>query len=209
VSFLDREEAVRELLHAARVMKESGFLPATDGNFSARISPTRAIITVSGIEKHFLTENDFIATDISEEHPPRGSSEWRIHRAIYLARPEINCILHAHSPALTSFAAARKIPNMALLAEAVATLSEIVLVPYHTPGTSEIADELIRKSLTAGVYILSNHGPVVVGDSIRETLHRFERAEHLAKVEINASRIGGGIPLSKSEIKALSNSISQ
>jgi L-fuculose-phosphate aldolase len=194
--FPSRDDAIAGLLHASHVLAHMGCLPATDGNFSARLSENRILLTASGIEKRGLTVTDFIDVELHDENPRGGSSEWKVHRALYQARSDIHCVLHVHAPALTTFAAARKVPRIALLAEALAFIGEIALVPFALPGTNDIAESVVKTSTSANIYLLSNHGAVAVGHSILTALHVMERAEFLARVEINAAAIGGAVPLS-------------
>jgi L-fuculose-phosphate aldolase len=202
-SSVERERLIQDLLHAARVLRDSGCLPATDGNLSARLAHDRALVTIRGIEKRNLTEWDFVEVPVAEASPADTSTEWGLHRALYLNRAEVECILHVHSPALTSFAAAHTVPAVELLAEAFMTIGEIALVPFAKPGTPRLADLLLAANPKAMVYLLSNHGAVAVGSSVRETLHRLERAEFLARVQIDASALGGPKPLTADQLADL------
>ncbi len=203
---MDREHLVKDLIHASRVLRDAGCLPATDGNFSARLSVERVLLTMRGIEKRSLTEWDVVEVLLDDETPVDGSTEWGLHRALYRARPEIGCILHVHAPALTSFAAAHVVPSVELLAEAFQTVGEIALIPFATPGTPDVGNNLVIKSPQAMVYLLANHGAVAVGGTVREALYRLERAEFLARVQINAAILGGGQPLTTDQLASLSKS---
>ncbi|MBU0690890.1 class II aldolase/adducin family protein [bacterium] len=194
---------MEELLRAAKVLADFDCLPATDGNFSARLARQQILITRSGIEKRTLTEAGFVTADLSDESPAGVSSEWPMHKIIYLGRSDVNCILHVHSPGLTAFAAAHKLPDMSILTEAAMAIGEIALVPYAQPGSEEMGLKLLDASSTASVYLLSNHGALSVGGTVTEALHRLERAEFLARVELSAAAIGGGVPLPQQDLKGL------
>jgi L-fuculose-phosphate aldolase len=189
-----------ELLQAAKVLHGAGFLPASDGNLSARGDDGRVFITRSGIEKRALTENDFVALSLNSESAPDASSEWPMHRALYRARPDVRAVLHVHSPFLTAFACTHRVPSVGLLAEACAHVGLIVLVNYCPPGSEELAQALLSAGGSPRVYLLANHGVVAVGGSVREALHRLERAEFCAHVEWLASALGGGVQLSAESI---------
>lgn len=192
-----------ELLHAARVLDRAGFLPASDGNLSARGNNGQVLITRSQIEKGALTKNDFVALALEQESAPGVSSEWPMHRALYRGRREVNCILHVHAPYLTAFACAHRVPSVNLLAESSACVGPVVLVEYRPPGSQELADALLSADMSASVYLLANHGAVAVGASVREALHRVERAEFLAHVEWLTAALGGGVPLSAENVREL------
>ena len=59
------------------------------------------------------------------------------------------------------------------------------------------------------MYLLSNHGAVAVGATIRETLHRLERAEFLARVQLDTLLLGGPKPLTPEQLAALRRSQSE
>jgi L-fuculose-phosphate aldolase len=200
---IEMPRILRELIHAATVLEACGCLPATDGNFSARLDAQRVLLTLSGVEKRGITEDMFFETELSSENPGRGSSEWLLHRELYMNRPDIMCILHVHAPYLTTFAAAHRVPDVGLLSEGRLAIGGIALVPYCRPGTASLGREALRADATAGVYLLANHGAVSVGRTVREALHRLERAEFLARVEWHAVALGGGIPLSGAQQREL------
>lgn len=202
----ESRQLVTELLHAARVLAEAGCLPASDGNFSARIDRDRILLTARGIEKRELRERDMVEVSLEDEHPASGSTEWAMHRTLYRSRPNVNCVLHVHSPGLTAFAAVHRVPRIELLAEAYVTVGAIALVPFVIPGTPLVGESLLKTNATAMVYLLSNHGAVAVGTTVRETLHRLERAEFLAQVELNSVVLGSSRPLTPEEVSRLDSS---
>ena len=194
------------LVKAARRLHEIGGFPATDGNLSARGGPCLFWISRSGVEKGTIAEDAFVLIDVSGGKVDgyiKPSSEWPMHLAIYHKREDICAILHAHTPYLTAFAAARKIPDTAILAEAELAIGGICLVPYAPPGSAFLGKEMVISCATPGVYLLENHGAVAVGKTVVEALHRMERAEFLARVMLLSEKIGGGIPLSEAQIHQL------
>jgi len=195
----------QELLRAAKILGNLACLTATDGNLSTRVDKDQILITRTAIEKRTLTENGLLLVDLANDSPEGVSSEWPMHQIIYRSRPEINSILHVHSPALTAFAAARKLPDTALLTEAEMAIGEIALVPFASPGSVRMGTNLITASSTASVYLLSNHGALSVGSSVTDALHRLERAELLAGVQLSTESIGGAHPLNEQEIQSLNS----
>lgn len=176
----------QELLHAAQILSAVGCLPATDGNFSARLDNNRALVTKRGIEKRSLRPEDLTVVHLTDVKPPDASTEWQLHRALYLSNPATKAILHVHAPHLCAFAAVGKLPNVHLLIEAEMTLGGIAMISYVEPGTAGLGEAAVEQGGSAGILILERHGVVAVGPSIREALHRLERAEFLAKVELGA-----------------------
>ncbi len=187
---------IEHLIEAGQILGQLHCLPATDGNLSARISDDEFVATRSGCRKSSLTVQDFVTIRQLKSTPAGASSEWELHNAIYSARKEVNCILHAHPRSLTAFSIAHRLPNIALLAECLTHVGELALVPFERPGRIELGKRTLEQSGTASVYVLANHGAVSVGSSVAEALHRLERAEFLAAVEIRAHNVGRAIPLS-------------
>lgn len=197
-----------DLIQVARYLAAKGWLPATDGNLSARIGVDRVLLTASGIEKSDLTERDLVELAVTETNPGRGSSEWLVHRVIYNHCPNVKAILHVHSPYLTAFAASHRLPNSAILAEASLAIGKMVLVAYETPGTSALADTLLRSGINSSIFLLENHGAVAVGTSVIEARHRLERAEFLAEVEWRSEFLGGARGLDVDQIARLTRNSS-
>lgn len=198
-----KETLIHELQQAARVLHELQSLPATDGNLSARLTSGIILITRSQIEKRVLKEGDILEVNLTEVTPKGVSSEWPMHQVLYEANADTNAVLHVHAPYLTAFAAARRAPNRAFLAEACAEIGIISVIDYRAPGTCELAEALKAADHRTGVYLLSNHGAVAVGKTVSHALHRLERAEFLARIEWIAASLGGGVPISASEILRL------
>lgn len=175
---------ISELIHAAQILAAAGCLPATDGNFSVRDGQSKVLVTRRAIEKRALCVKDIVEASMDEFQPAEASSEWKLHRAIYLARQDVRAILHVHSPYLGVFVAAGKIPDVKLLMEAELTLGGIALIPFAEPGTSDVGRLAVEHGANAGVLLLERHGVVAVGKDVREALHRIERAEFLARVQL-------------------------
>jgi len=188
-----------ELLHAGRILEEAGLCIATDGNFSARLNGENILITRSGIEKRDLSGASFVEVNLSDEMTASASSEWLLHQAMY-SRPDVACVLHVHAPFLTTFSVAHKVPPTNLLAEAFDAVGEITLVPFCKPGTRELSQRVLDANPRAMVYLLANHGAVSVGSSVRDALHRIERAEFVARVAWQCAALGGGIPLTTQQL---------
>ncbi|MBK8130499.1 MAG: class II aldolase/adducin family protein [bacterium] len=182
-------ERVAELLYAARVLAGINCLPATDGNFSARLADGRALVTRRGIEKRLLAESDLIEVSLDEFQPTEASSEWKLHRALYHARPDVYAILHVHAPNLGVFVAAGKVPDVKLLMEAEMTLGGIAMIPYAEPGSPDVGRLAVDMGNNAGVLLLERHGVVALGGSVQEALHRIERAEFLARVQLDMASL--------------------
>jgi methylthioribulose-1-phosphate dehydratase len=97
---LSREHLAQEIIDAGRFLYGRGWSPATSSNYSTRLSPTEALLTVSGKHKGQLGLDDVLATDLSGnslEPGKKPSAETLLHTQLYSWRPEIGAVLHTHS----------------------------------------------------------------------------------------------------------------
>ncbi|HEF4761702.1 TPA: methylthioribulose 1-phosphate dehydratase [Pseudomonas putida] len=97
---LTREHLAQEIIDAGRFLYGRGWSPATSSNYSTRLSPTEALLTVSGKHKGQLGPDDVLATDLagnSLEPGKKPSAETLLHTQLYSWRPEIGAVLHTHS----------------------------------------------------------------------------------------------------------------
>ena len=97
---LTREQLAQEIIDAGRFLYSRGWSPATSSNYSARLSPTEALLTVSGKHKGQLGVDDVLATDLSGnslEPGKKPSAETLLHTQLYRWCPQIGAVLHTHS----------------------------------------------------------------------------------------------------------------
>ncbi|MFW0754417.1 methylthioribulose 1-phosphate dehydratase [Pseudomonas sp. H11T01] len=97
---LTREQLALEIIEAGRFLYGRGWSPATSSNYSTRLSPSEALLTVSGKHKGELGLDDVLATDLSGnslEPGKKPSAETLLHTQLYSWRPEIGAVLHTHS----------------------------------------------------------------------------------------------------------------
>jgi len=97
---LTREQLAQQIVDAGRFLYGRGWSPATSSNYSTRLSPSQALLTVSGKHKGQLGLDDVLATDLSGnslEPGKKPSAETLLHTQLYSWRPDIGAVLHTHS----------------------------------------------------------------------------------------------------------------
>ncbi|UTW08298.1 methylthioribulose 1-phosphate dehydratase [Pseudomonas benzenivorans] len=95
-----REQLAQQIIEAGRFLYGRGWSPATSSNYSVRLSPSEALLTVSGKHKGELGPDDVLATDLqgrSLEPGKKPSAETLLHTQLYSWKPEIGAVLHTHS----------------------------------------------------------------------------------------------------------------
>jgi HCOMODA/2-hydroxy-3-carboxy-muconic semialdehyde decarboxylase len=124
-----------------------------------------------------------------------------IHGGIYKARPDVNAIVHSHSPAVVPFSVVPKVPlrpichMSAFLAEGVPNF-EIrdgfgmtdLLIRDNAHGRA-LAETLGKKN----VALMRGHGNVCVGANIMTAVYRAVYTEVNARLQAQAMALGDDI----------------
>ena len=183
-------------------MNELGINRGKSGNVSARTGDG-FLITPSALPYDETEPQDIVT--VHDDGQAVGSylpsSEWRFHRAIYAARPEVHAIVHAHSPFATTLACLdRGIPAFHYMV-AVAGGADIRCAAYATFGTQALADQVLRALDRRNACLLAHHGMIAVGVSLKEALALAVEVETLAEMYWRALQIGEPSILSGQEME--------
>ena len=95
-----RNKLTNLIIKYGRQCGEKNYTPGYSGNISARYREGM-LITTSGSSNGYLDKKDIVYTNFdgkSLETGKKPSSEKFLHIGIYNLRPDINFILHVHSP---------------------------------------------------------------------------------------------------------------
>lgn len=178
----DEEPQIRaEIVRVAQAMDRAGFAPSKSGNVSCRRG-AGALITPTGLPYERMRPEDVVGIDIAADAPSerRASSEWRLHAAIYRARPDAGAIVHTHSPRATALSCARRgIPAFHYMI-ALAGGADIRCAAYATFGTQELADNVVSALAGRKAALLANHGVVTLGASLAAAYAIAAEVENLA-----------------------------
>ncbi len=170
-----------EIIAVAQALDAAGLVPNKSGNVSGRTSDG-FLITPAGVPYADLVPRHLVALRLAGEPDPAGarpSSEWRMHAAVYVARPEVRAIVHTHSPQATALACAgRGIPPFHYMIALAG--GDIRCMPYATFGTAGLAAAAVRGLEGRRATLLSNHGVLAVGDSLRAAYAVAIEVENLA-----------------------------
>lgn len=184
-------DAAREIVAAGRRMDRLGFLPATAGNLSRRLSSDRFAITRSGGHKGFLTEADVIEVGLDGQAVRAGdrpSAETLLHCQIYEHDPEAQAILHGHSLAATVLS--RFVRDTIVLegyevqkvfaGQTTHTAAIRVSVFDNDQDIPRLARNVapLLNDMPAG-YVIRGHGVYVWGPNMKSAMARMEGLEFL------------------------------
>ncbi len=185
-----------QLVLAGRLIDQKGWVPATSGNFSARLADGRVAITVSGRHKGRLTPDDIMLVDADGQSLDgrTSSAETRLHTRLYQRYPDIRAVLHPHSPGSTlisrRFKGSLALSGYELLKAlpGITTHLSQVTVPIF-PNDQDIGrlaegvDVWLEAHPKTPGYIIESHGFYTWGDSVESALRHVEALEFLFDIE--------------------------
>jgi L-ribulose-5-phosphate 4-epimerase len=127
------------------------------------------------------------------ELPPIQGAVVAMHTAMYADSPDINCVIHTHSPYATAYAVAHRPIGCWVEALAMFGLASGVPVTSYGPRGSDLAVANIRAAITPGVpaVLLANHGVLVFHRTPELAIMVGGVVEEAAQAGINAAGIGG------------------
>ena len=187
-----REDLARgEIVEVGRRLYGRALISGNEGNVSVRLGDA-LLVTPPGVCKGFLTPDMIVKTDLAGRPTDgrRASTEVLMHTAVYRRRPDALAVVHAHPPVATAFAVAGIALDQPLIAEAVVTLGKVPVIPYGTPSTAELADNVGAAVCQAQALLLANHGALAVGDSLYRAWERMEALEQVAKITLVSRLLG-------------------
>ena len=154
------------VLATARAMAAAGLVEGSQGNVSALLAG-RALITPRDIpygemQPADLVELELDGTVVTGAREP--SSEWRVHAAIYAARPDAAAVVHTHSPHAVAFCAGgAELPPSG-------GRPGVPAAPAAPPGSEELARTVAEALGDGEAVLMTGHGVVAVGTGLEEAL---------------------------------------
>lgn len=192
-----------KIIEIGRKLGVKNYTPGMSGNISLR-ADKGVYITASGtcladLGKEDIVFIDFDANLIKGKKKP--SSEKCLHIEIYKKRPDINAIIHCHSPKLSAFSVANIPLDKHILAENTFYFGEIPLADYAMPSSQNLVDNTIKYFDKYNAVLLANHGFIVGAKDLNEAYYLTETAETTAQIYIDAKILGGVVELSEKDVK--------
>ena len=200
-----RKKLENNIIQYGKLCGEKNFTPGTSGNISARYK-SGLLITTSGSSNGFLEKEHIVYIDSygnSLEHNKKPSSEKFLHIETYKYRKDVNCIIHVHSPYLSSFASAGKDLMEPIMAENVFYFGGIPLAKYGLPSSKELVDNTVPLLEKYDVVLMENHGVIVVAETMQQAYLKLEMAETYAHVVLNTYILGGAKLLTQEQEQAI------
>ena len=190
-----------QLLTIARKLSETGLNRGTSGNVSVRAAEG-FLVTPSGMTAEAMTPHAMVLMDFNgQPHGPgTPSSEWRFHRDILAARPEIGAVIHTHSMFATTLACLhRDIPPFHYMI-ALAGGDSIRCAPYALFGSQALSDAAVAALQERKACLLANHGMIALGRDLEDALAVAVEVETLCEQYWRALQVGEPYLLSAQEM---------
>ena len=193
----DFQERAAELCAAGRTMYAMGMVPATSGNFSARLNDGTIAITISGRHKGQLTPADIMRIDMQGKpiDPHRPSAETALHTQIYARYPQINAVLHPHP--MNATLVSRRWADFIELSDyellkafpGVTTHATRIVVPIFDndqdiPRLATQVDGYLDNNTNVYGYLIRSHGLYTWGNSVADALRHIEAFDYLFGCEL-------------------------
>lgn len=172
----------QQVVATAQQLTEKGYLMATGGNLSVRITGQAAFaITPSNFDYLKMQPDDVCILDFDLnvlEGQLKPSVESSMHAGIYHARPDVNAIVHTHQVYASALALINA-PIPALFDEQVRFLGRSVeIIPYAPSGTSFLKNAIVKHIRNHhNAYIMKNHGALCFGHDVERAAHNVEILE--------------------------------
>ncbi len=196
-----------ELARYGKKMYDSQLVQATQGNISVRDPQSRLIcVTPSGADYQLLTAEDIVVVDEQGavvEGKWKPSVETPLHMLLLRRRPDIDCVMHTHSPYATAFSLVHQPIPMFLAESALCLGGEVQVAPYMMSGTQEFAEHIAQHLGQQAAILWGNHGALVVGQTLSLAFSIAHAVEDCAKTYLLAKQLGPLVPLPEGEVKRL------
>ena len=166
----------------------------TGGNVSARDPETGyVVIKPSGLRYEEMKPEHMVITDLDGkiiEGSLKPSSDTASHLYIYRHRPDLNGVVHTHSPYATAFAAVGKPIPVYLTAIADEFGGPIPCGGFALIGGEEIGKIVVETIGHSPAVLLKNHGVFTVGATAEKAVKAAVMVEDVARAVWLALQIG-------------------
>lgn len=184
----------KKVLEIAKKLPDYGLVWMAGGTVIARDAQTGyVVVTPSGMPYTELIPEDMSVTDINNkiiDGKHRPSVALDLWTGILRARPEINGIIHTHSPHATAFSVINE--SIPIITETQADWFDgpIPVAPYHHLEDTAFFTKPIEVLGSGFAVLLGQHGVITIGKSLEDALERAVTLEEAAQTYTIARILG-------------------
>jgi L-fuculose-phosphate aldolase len=188
------DSSKRELVECVKSLYTMGLTTSVSGNQSVRVRDRWMWITPSGVPRYRMRADDLVRIDLKTGKVVAGrkpSMELNMHMDIYSSRPDINAIVHAHSPFTIGISISSEFRQV--IEEAKIVVGELAVIANRPSGSIELAEAVsVEFKKGAHAVVVKNHGVIAGGMDIHNARAIVESLEEWAKI-LTVARIFGGV----------------
>ena len=107
---------------------------------------------------------------------------FNIHSGVYLARPDVNCVMHTHTRAGIAVSAAER-GLLPISQHSLVVIHDLAYHDYGGPGTLEERDVVGQSCTKANNIIMRNHGLLTLGETIPSAFKRMYYLEQSCQIQ--------------------------
>ena len=188
-------EKLKEQLYELHLeLPKNNLVKWTGGNVSARDPATGfVVIKPSGLRYEALRPEHMVILDLDGkrvEGDLKPSSDTASHLYIYRHRPDINGVVHTHSPYATAFAALGKPIPVYLTAMGDEFGGPVPCGGFALIGSEAIGQVVVESIGDSPAVLLKNHGVFTVGPSAEAAVKAAVMVEDVAHTVWIALQMG-------------------
>jgi L-fuculose-phosphate aldolase len=213
---MDHKDIREKMIWAGKVLVNEGQDDFTRGHISFRLpdNPSLFLMKCHSVGLDEITMENILTIDLEGNvvaGTSRRHSEVYIHSEIFKARPDVHCVLHTHPPFSIALSASGRPMKCfsqpgALFYEAIGTYSDTI----NLIRTKEMGAGVAKGLGPHSAVLLKNHGVVIAGATIEETVIRVIMLENGAQVQMIAEAAGETAPeFPREDIEKLKHDISR
>ncbi|MES2600935.1 MAG: aldolase [Pseudomonadota bacterium] len=177
-----------QICRFGRSLFERGLTPGSSGNISVRLDDGGWLVTPTNASLGFLDPARISRLNgsgrlLSGDAPTK---EIPLHAALYETRRSARAVVHLHCAHCVAVSMLPEIDPKAALPPLtpyyMMRCGPTAMLPYYRPGDAAVADAIRRLAGQYSCVLLSNHGPVVAGDTLESAVFAMEELEETAKL---------------------------
>ena len=211
IQLSDIEQELRmRLAKVVRQLYADGLTHDASGNISARVPDTdTCLIKPSGYRFCDLEPEHFLLVNIKTREVLKGTTkpsiETPFHTKLYIQWPEAGGVVHIHPKYCTILSILGKeiVPMGLELFNAPALAKGIPVSKFASPGSEELADNMVAAMKEHVACLMPHHGSTTIGKSVEEAAQNAKILEMLAQLHYDVMLVGEPESLPRSMLDML------
>ena len=187
------EKEKLEIIKGGMKLDRYGLIALAGGNLSMRMPTGEILITPSDMIYEDMVADDVVVMDVNGniiEGTRKPSSDTEGILYIFRERPDINAVIHTHQPYATAISLIQDEFRADLTTLGNACRGNVRCTPYSSPGSVEMGIDTVNYLGDSLAVILSHHGVMTVGDSLKQALNAAVYLEECARAYLAARACG-------------------